>query len=296
LFGIFNAYLFLPLLASLATLWTTLELAGKLSKQNDHKILTAALLALCPILLFSSVRILIDSVLALLVGLTVLLTIVAVDRAKAPLFAAAGLVFGLAALTKETAVLILPVVLYLVLRDGVNRRSLIALTYFAMAAALVAAPWFVYFFQITGSFARGTVIDAENLRLPFIKMAVERSWYFYFAHVVLVAPIYLFGYFEIVARIRRRESLTEVIWVLSYFIPLTVYGFMGNSYQTRYLLPAIPALALLSASALERQKHWAHVTAAILLAYQLLTGILNTTVFRLADVFSPWQFFIELLW
>jgi hypothetical protein len=226
----------------------------------------------------------------------VLVTVVAVDRAKTQLFAAAGLIFGLAALTKETAVLILPVILYLVLRDGLNRRSLAALAYFAFAAALVAAPWFVYFFKLTGSFARGAVIDSEYLQLPFIKMAVARSWYFYFAHVALVAPIYLFGYFEIVAKIRRRESLTEVIWVLSYFIPLTVYGLMGNSYQTRYLLPALPALALLSASALQRQKHWAHVTAAILLAYQLLTGILNTTVFKLADVFSPWQFLIELLW
>jgi len=33
----------------------------------------------------------------------------------------------------------------------------------------------------------------------------------------------------------------------------------------------------------------------VLLAYELLTGILNTVVFKLADVFSPFQFLIELM-
>jgi hypothetical protein len=149
---------------------------------------------------------------------------------------------------------------------------------------------------MTGTFARGAVIDAEYLRLPFIRMAVERSWYFYFAHVALIAPVYLFGYLEIVERLRKRASLTEVIWVLSYFIPLTFYGLTGNSYQTRYILPALPALALLSAASLRRQRRWAQITAVVLLAYQLLTGILNSAVFKLADVFSPFQFLIELLW
>jgi hypothetical protein len=70
---------------------------------------------------------------------------------------------------------------------------------------------------------------------------------------------------------------------------------MGNSYQTRFILPAVPALALLTAASLHRQKRWAQWTAAVLLAYELLTGILNTVVFKLADVFSPFQFLIELM-
>ena len=219
-------------------------------------ILSCLVLSFCPILLFSSVRILIDIVLALLVSLCVLITILAIEKAKTPLFAMAGLIFGLALLTKESAVFILPVILYLILRAGINLQSLISIACFAVAALLISTPWFLYFFKVTGSFARGAVIDAEYLQVPFIKMAVERSWYFYFVHVALISPVYLFGYFEIIERLRKRESLTEVIWVLSYFIPLTVHGFMGNSYQTRYILPAIPALALLTAASLNRQKHW----------------------------------------
>ena len=294
-FGIFHAQVFLPLLSALGTLWTTSAIATKLSKQNNQMILSCLVLSFCPILLFSSVRILIDIVLALLVSLCVLITILAIEKAKTPLFAMAGLIFGLAILTKESAVFILPVILYLLLRGGVNLQSLISIACFAVAALLISTPWFLYFFKVTGSFARGAVIDAEYLQVPFIKMAVERSWYFYFVHVALISPIYLFGYFEIIERLRKRESLMEVIWVLSYFIPLTVHGFMGNSYQTRYILPAIPALALLTAASLNRQKHWAQLTAVVLLAYELLTGILNSVVFKLADVFSPFQFFIELM-
>jgi 4-amino-4-deoxy-L-arabinose transferase-like glycosyltransferase len=294
-FGIFHAQVFLPLLSALGTLWTTSAIATKLSKQNNQMILSCLVLSFCPILLFSSVRILIDIVLALLVSLCVLITILAIEKAKTPIFAMAGLIFGLALLTKESAVFILPVILYLILRAGINLQSLISIACFAVAALLISTPWFLYFFKVTGSFARGAVIDAEYLQVPFIKMAVERSWYFYFVHVALISPIYLFGYFEIIERLRKRESLMEVIWVLSYFIPLTVHGFMGNSYQTRYILPAIPALALLTAASLNRQKHWAQLTAVVLLAYELLTGILNSVVFKLADVFSPFQFFIELM-
>ncbi len=294
-FGIFHAQVFLPLLSALGTLWTTSAIATKLSKQNNQMILSCLVLSFCPILLFSSVRILIDIVLALLVSLCVLITILAIEKAKTPIFAIAGLIFGLALLTKESAVFILPVILYLILRPGINLQSLISIACFAVAALLISTPWFLYFFKVTGSFARGAVIDAEYLQVPFIKMAVERSWYFYFLHVALISPVYLFGYFEIIERLRKRESLTEVIWVLSYFIPLTVHGFMGNSYQTRYILPAIPALALLTAASLNRQKHWAQLTAVVLLAYELLTGILNSVVFKLADVFSPFQFFIELM-
>jgi 4-amino-4-deoxy-L-arabinose transferase-like glycosyltransferase len=295
LFGIFNASVFLPLLSSLTTFWTTSALAMTLSKRSDQALLTCLLLSFCPIFLFSSVRILIDIVLTLLVSLAVLLTLFANDKSKTPVFGAVGLVFGLAVLTKETAVLILPVLLYLMLRGGVNRRSLVALAYFALAALVISTPWFVYFFKNTGSLARGAVIDTEYLQLPFIRMAVERSWYFYFAHVVLISPIYLFGYFEIIHRLRKRESLTEVIWVLSYFIPLTFHGVMGNSYQTRYILPAIPALALLAAASLCRQKRWVHIGAVVLLAYELLTGILNSVLFKLADVFTPFQFLSERL-
>jgi hypothetical protein len=70
---------------------------------------------------------------------------------------------------------------------------------------------------------------------------------------------------------------------------------MGNSYQTRYILPAIPALALLAAASLCRQKRWVHIGAVVLLAYELLTGILNSVLFKLADVFTPFQFLSERL-
>jgi len=293
LFGIFHAQLFLPILAGIGVVWATSAVAARLSRGSDQAILGCLALSFCPILLFSSVRILIDIVLALMVSVSVLMTQVALEKDQRSLFGLAGLAFGLAVLTKETAVLGLPVLLYLILRRGISRRSFIAIL--AIAALLVTTPWFVYFYNVTGAFFRGAEINAESLRVPFIKMAVERSWYFYFVHVALISPVYLFGYCEIFERLRKRQGLAEVIWVMSFFIPLTIYGVLGNGYQTRYILPAVPALALLSAAFLSRQKRWVQLTAVVMLAYELLTGILNTAVFKLADVFSPFQFLSELM-
>lgn len=295
IFGIFSAQVLLPVVAGLAVLWITFSIARKLATQSDQAILGCLLLAVCPILLFSSARILIDALLAMFVALSVLVTMTAVEKSKASLFVLAGVILGLAVLTKETGVLVSPVLVYLVVRGGFTRDKLVFLACLGSAMLLISAPWFLYHHALTGTFFRGTEIPDENLQLPFIKMMVERGWYYYFVHTAVVAPVYLFGYFEILERLRQRGDLTEIIWAFSFIIPLMIYGFMGNGYQMRYILPAIPALALLAASALRRQQYWWQLTAALLLAYQLLTGILNIAVFRLADIFSPFQFLRELL-
>jgi 4-amino-4-deoxy-L-arabinose transferase-like glycosyltransferase len=230
--------------------------------------------------------------LALLVCLTLLLFLVAVERKNTLLFALAGLVFGLGFLTKETAVLIVPVLLYVNLRKGVSSTGLRQLLSFAVPALVVCSPWFYHLHRLTGAFMKGSEITADNLRIPFINMMVHRPWYFYFWHLLVISPIYLFGYFEIVERLKRRESLVEVIWVMSYLVPLTIVGLLGHGYQTRYIVPAIPGLALLTATWLHRHRGaWVAATAIVLLSFGLFTGFLDSLLFRPVDLFTAYEFF-----
>lgn len=289
-FRTFHGELLLPVLSGLGVLCVTFSITKKLTARTHVAILAILVLAFCPILLFASVRILIDALLALLVSLSVLFFILAIEKKTNSLFVLAGATFGLAVLTKETAVLVLPVLIYLIFKAGVSRNRFGCLLLFGITALLISSPWYFHFYKVTGAFFRGSEIGEENLQIPFVRMMVNQSWHFYFSHLVLLAPIYLFGYFEIIERLRKRESLVEAIWVLSYFIPLTFYGLSGQGYQTRYILPAIPALAVLTADGLYRLGHRVEIVAAALLSYGLWTGILNSLLFKLADLFTPIQF------
>jgi 4-amino-4-deoxy-L-arabinose transferase-like glycosyltransferase len=292
LFGSVRAHLFVPLLAGVGVLWTTFLLGKKLSLAPSTTLLACVVLACCPILLFTSVHLWADVLLALMVSLTLLLFLLALEAGAALLFALSGAAFGLAVLTKETAVLILPALLYLCFRRGLSGASMRQLVLFGLPAGLVCFPWFYQFHRLTGAFIKGSGITEENLRIPFIDMMVHRPAYFYFLHIVVLSPIYIFGYFDVVERIRKKESLTEVIWVASYLVPLTIVGLLGQGYQTRYIVPAVPGLALLTADWLYRHRNgWVTVTAITFLLCGLLTGILDSLLFRPADLFAAYEFF-----
>jgi 4-amino-4-deoxy-L-arabinose transferase-like glycosyltransferase len=293
LFSAFHAAALLPILSGLGVLWATFAIGKKLAFQENTALVACLVLSFCPILLFSSVRILIDGLLALLVSGTLLLFLTALEEEKKSLVIFSGVTFGLALLTKETAVLILPVLSYLWFRKGPVTGKVRFFLYFWIPALLICAPWFYYFHKVNGYFFAGSEISQENLEFPFVNMMVHRPWYFYFVHVALLSPIYVFGYFEIVERAKKKESLTEVVWVLSYFVPLTFYGLMGQGYQTRYILPAMPGLALLTASGLSRRGSRVAVIAILLLGYALWTGILNSVLAKPPDLYTPFEFIRE---
>jgi len=291
LLGFFQGRVLLPLISGLGALWITFFIGKKLGLPPSTALNACLLLSVCPILLFASTRILIDALLALLVSVTLLLFLTAQERSSAILFILAGVVFGLAILTKETAVLIVPVLLYVTFRR--TDEPLKTLLYFSFPAVLVCSPWFYYFHKLTGTFIKGSEITEENLKLPFVDMMVHRPWYFYFVQIVSLSPVYAFGYFEIAERLKKNETLTEAVWVVSYFVPLTIFGLLGQGYQTRYVLPAIPGLALLTANGLRRRANWATITAIFLLAYALWAAVLNSLLFRPGDLFWPFEFLVE---
>lgn len=282
----------LPILSG-ALLVPAVFFIGRLLYGEKKALLAGFILLSCPIILFGSTRVLIDILLTLLVALTVLVFKKAEDRQSFTWYILGGFIFGLTALTKESAFLILPVCFYVMFRKGVTAKKVFFAVSFGAVSFAVFSPWLYHFYKASGQFfpwwAR---IYEENLEMfPFVKMAVERPWYFYFGHLLVVSPVYIFGYLRLAERIKNRGDLTEPIWLLSYFIFATIFGLMGEGYQMRYIMPAVPALCLLSADYLAGKNKVIWIAGILLLAYGFFTGILNSLIFKPADLFSAFYFF-----
>jgi len=285
----------LSILAAVFTIGAVFGIAKELHNERVA-LISAFIMSFCPLLLFCSARILLDAQLVLLVTSTVWIFLVAIKRKSKFLFSLSGLTLGLAILTKEPGMLIVFSCVFLLLKDGINRERSIYLLYFLGPTILVVFPWYYWFFTVYGTiFPWWAKIFPENIEMfPFIKLVVNRPWYFYFQNITLSMPVYIFAWMGIVINLKKRQMLAEIIWAFSFLVPLTLYGIFGQGYQTRYILPAIPALAILSADFVNKKNKFVWGLGIFLLALGFLTGLLNTYIYRPADIF-PLHDFLKLL-
>jgi len=131
-------------------------------------------------------------------------------------------------------------------------------------------------------------VDQKFLEMfPFAKMVKERPFYFYITNFIAVAPIYLLSFISLVAGLKKGKRLIESIWAICFIGVFTFSGYVMNfGYIMRYILPATPAMAILAAGFItEKNKPVVYAISIIFLGYGLLTGILNSYVFQLADTF-----------
>jgi len=256
-------------------------------------IISILIVSICPLLLFCSMRILIDAQLTLFVTLTICSFLVALRNKKKLWFAVSGLILGLAILTKEPGLFTIIPCVYLLFKEGISKEKIANLVYFLGSCILVIFPWYYHFYNTYGTiFPWWAKIFPENIEMfPFVKMAVNRPWYFYFQNITLSMPLYVFAWISIIINLKRRRMLTEILWVFSFLVPITIYGIMGQGYQTRYILPAVPALAILCADMLSEKNEIVWGVAIMLLGIGFLTGILNSYIFHPADIFPLYYFF-----
>ncbi len=66
---------------------------------------------------------------------------------------------------------------------------------------------------------------------------------------------------------------------------LTIFGLTGGTYQMRYILPALPALAVLTAKALPKKLgDWSLSALVLIGVYSIIIGIFNSFVWLAADL------------
>ena len=295
LFKVFLGVKFQILLPVFAAALTVLVIfaIGKELYDDNAGLIAALIFSVCPIVLHASTKIWIDALLTLFCTLSVYLSILAVKKERVLWYILAGVSFGMAVLSKISALPILAPIAYLFLKKPLNKKKLINVSCFLIFAVLVAGPWLFIFYKTFGTFFPWWIKPSEEpLRMfPFIRMAMARPWFFYFSNITIVAPIYLFSWISMIKSIRRPNEWMECIWVLSFILGFTLVGIMGlEGYVTRYVLPAIPALAILSGRLIATGKKILWIVSCIFLAYGLTNAILNTYLFQVADVFSTFYF------
>lgn len=262
---------------------------------DEKKALISAVISFCcPLLLFCSTRILIDALFAFLVAFTVWSFLLASKSNQRSYFIFSGFIFGLSLLTKQLGILILLTCLYILFRDGFSKQKLVFFIYFLFTAVLICSPWYIYFYKIYGTISPWWTKPSFELIsiFPFLRMVVNRPWYFYVTYIILIAPVYLFAFMNIVYVLKNKRINAEIIWALSFLIPLSILGINGWGFQTRFIVPAIPALAILSANVLDTENKWVGVLGVLLLILGSLTGILNSLIFRPEEVF-PFYFWFK---
>ncbi|MDP2910814.1 MAG: glycosyltransferase family 39 protein [Candidatus Omnitrophota bacterium] len=285
----------IPIISALLTTFLVFLIANEL---YDKKVAlwAAAINTVCPIFLQASTKIWIDATATFFITASVYMALISIKKKKLIYYIFLGGFIGLSLWTKFTAAIILPVIILILLYKNMTRKNIIYTLCALGAAFLLISPWFYWIYSVFGSINFDWLkVNQEFLEIfPFAKLVKNRPFYFYFTNFIMVAPIYLFSFVSLVTGLKKGIKLIESFWVICFIGVFTFSGYAMNfGYIMRYVLPATPAMAILAASFItEKNKPIVYIISIIFLGYGLLTGIVNSYVFLLADTF-PLHYFLR---
>ena len=268
-----------PVLLDLCAIACVYVLALRLYGQREA-LCAAFLLATCTATWFVSQHVWIDA----MVTFSVALALVAADRAgrkgTPAAYAVAGGAVALAFLSKITAVLVAPAALVLALRADATALSPRKLGSALAAALLPSLAWVAVLRIANGQWLPSAFPTAEMMqRYPFVASIVARPWHYYFSNLALFGPVFALALLR--ARARDSRDLAPALCAGAFFLAMTGVGLLHGGYQTRYVAPAYPALALLTAAAVSRLSLNAMMGVAALVAYGAVSG------FQYAVLWTP---------
>lgn len=246
---------FIPVLFSLLLIAATFFL-GKTLFSDKAGLYAAALLSMSPIELLSSQRIWADNMLAFFVIAALILYYLASDKENLVLAILAGVAAGVAILTKPSGnILILIIPAYELYKKRIlNKR----LAVFLVTCGLIAIPWHWLIWKTYGSlFYMPMSTQPELIHHPWFKMVLNRPWFMYFVNVPVQTPLLLFVYPAIFTTFKnwndkkrepqRNKKIFLSIWIAMFLAAFLLFK-VGR--ELRYILPAYPAIAILSGQAL----------------------------------------------
>lgn len=250
----------------------------------------------CPITHFCSQKIWIDNMLTTMVMLsaTIHLWIASLPFIPTPLaMACSGLIFGLLVLNcKITGVLFMPFILGWSMHSAGLRKSpaatflidVVLQSWLPMCLGITLAylPWFLIYWQTTGRLLPNAWPSASMLQTSaFLRMAVAKPPLYYFESLVKFCPLHVVGLAWGAVQLVNRGSTDErsnakgcvlLLWPCAFLAVLSCLGLCGAGYQTRFLLPCLPATAILGALAISSNLESPIVVAfsAVALAYSAI--------------------------
>ncbi len=269
-----------PFVCSLLTIVLTFFFARHLFGLRTA-FMSMALLSLHPVSIINAYKVLSDD-LATVCGLTAMyLFYLAAQRGRNFLVFTAGMIAGYAVLAKQSLLLVVPAVWAFQFfseealelksprtwaRSLMNKNGIL----FFLGMLLISYNWFELVYKVYGNpfyqpeIKQTFITDRSGWFKTVLQTRPHSLWLFIFNVPLLCFP-FIFGHLTIVDFAKklvagprcgdshRRPLLFLWFWIISF---LVFFIFRVESREERYLLPAYPAMAILSGYGLERFRRW----------------------------------------
>lgn len=275
--------------------------ASGLDSERNPMVQWLPVIGICldPFLLFLSRKLWIDSLLTGLCAASIASFFCArYSRRRSLWLIVGGALFGLAGLSKMPALILTPVVVYLVLTpDGPRRSKIKDLCLGFLPALLLASPWYIAFYHTYGviipSWIKPDEWSVEHY--PFVRVALERTPAYYFLKLIAIAPVSLLAFG--VYCLRRslwtsRMFLFPSIWFLLCFITISYLGVKGQGFQMRYIALLVPSIYLMLYAFLgqfRRGHEFISIGVLLLLVYGGMTGAVYLATPHFDEIYSPFE-------
>jgi hypothetical protein len=302
---------FIPLFFGLALIVATFFLA-RMIFDYWTAVIAMFLVAISPVTILTSEILWADTLVASLVTLTVLLLFCYFRSHNASCFVLSAMAYSLALLTKNTAILLAPTLMLIAAlfsRDRNFKRVVLWMGAFFFLVFVATFPWYYTVYSTWGT----PMFDPKQEGISKVHFwfvfAKSRPWYTYMVSLPSMVPLYLFGYYRLINLLRSKVLPNELflaIWFLTFFIVLTIITFLSEQLgpDSRYMLPAYPPLAILTALQLLSFKRWLESKLPVLVTRFALATILvfsSTWSFTLSDPFyaefpAVYKHFMNMPW
>ncbi|MCM8813189.1 MAG: hypothetical protein NC924_04545 [Candidatus Omnitrophica bacterium] len=178
--------------------------------------------------------------------------------------AAAGALVGLGALAKASglfAFFFIPAADFLQRAAGGaqscgNRAWWRQLLVFWAVGGAVASFWYARVTAVYGAPWYSPQVSAQELSSAWFAMLAARPRWGQLVYFVQLLPLLGFFYVEAAYAALRRQWRAGTIVCAVWFAAVAALVLAVNGKEERYLLPAYPAIALLSAAGLQRMRRW----------------------------------------
>lgn len=256
-------------------------------------------ICLDPLLIFISRKLWIDSILAGLCAVSIAAFFCArYSQRRSFLLLLGGLLFGLANLTKITALIFTPLVVYLILTpEGLRRPKISELCLGFLPAALLVLPWYVIFYHTYGAIVPSWTKPDDWLiqHYPFVRVALARTPLYYFLKLALIAPVSVIsiGAYVVTRSLwTSKISLVPVLWFVLCFATISYLGLRGYTFQMRYIAQIVPSIYLMFYAPLALfpgNRDIVSVAGLLLLIYGGMTGAIYLLASNYDEVYSLFE-------
>jgi 4-amino-4-deoxy-L-arabinose transferase-like glycosyltransferase len=215
-----------------------------------------------PIMTWVSTKIWIDNLHAGLAALSVALAMMASSsRYSQMTYFLSGILLGLALLSKITAAIIIPVLIFIVfVHETDTKKRIQALLWGSMPALVLSLPWYIprYLPQLmiekipVGKILENPPINEYRGMCEFCGAATTRQFYYFLVKLPLISPLIIIGlsfyvtlFFAYVRKLALLENLrflVPVIWFLFVLSAVTLYLSFYGTFIMRRITLLIPSL------------------------------------------------------